>query len=184
MCDPVTMTTVILASSAFTATQQIQQGNYQNKVAQYNARITENQAQQVRNKGTEAENAHRQEVAQQLARQRAQLGASNVDLTSGSALQLQQETDTFGNIDAMRIRSNTNDQVTALQDQAEFQRIDGLNAKRAGRTAAFGSLLGGVAKVAGAVDSSWFTPESEAVQGIAKHGDVSMTTAPLTLGIQ
>ena len=181
MCDPVTMTTIALASAAFTATQQVKQGNYRNKVVQYNARVTENEAQQVRNQGTEAENIKRQETAQLLARQRAQLGAANVDLTSGSALALQQETETLGNIDALRIRSNTEGSVSALQERANLQRLEGRNARSAGRNKAFGSLLGGVGQAAGAVKGSWFTPDSAAVVGGSSG---LMSTAPLTTGIQ
>jgi hypothetical protein len=147
-------------AATFQGYQQIQKGNYQNKVAKYNARVAENEATQVRNKGNEAENIHREKTAQLQSRQRAQLGAAGVDLESGSALQLQTDTDTLGEVDALRIRSNTDDQVTALDQQASLLRDQGRNAKRAGLTQGVGSILGGV--VGSGVASKWFTPSSSA----------------------
>lgn len=165
MCNPIAILAVTTAvSTAFTARSQIQQGKYKEKIAQYNARVAENQAQEVRRAGTEAENIKRRETAELLSRQQAQLGAAGIELGSGSALQLQESTVTFGEADALRIRSNTAAQISALQTGAELTRAQGVASKRAGYASATGTLLSGTAKFLGTgVADKWFTPESAAV---------------------
>lgn len=186
MCEPVTIMTVasvaLTAASTYsqvqsqkaTAKNQKAQGEYSQSVAEYNARVTENEAQSVINSGVEAENAQRQETAQLLSRQRAQLGASNVDIGSGSALQLQQNTETMGEADALRIRSNYTDQANALKQQAYLTGIDGDNALIAGNnssnitnSAVTGTILSGLGSAASSVVSSgvadsWYSPNSAA----------------------
>ena len=178
MCDPITMTAMAAATSsagaaatigavsaAYSAVQSVQQGNYQNKVAKYNARVTENEAQQTRNKGNEEENAQREATAQLLSKQRAQLGASGVELDSGSALQLQTDTERLGELDAGRIRSNTDYAVSSLEESARLQRADGKNAQRAGRTEAFTTILGQAASTLNSgVADKWFTKDSAAAK--------------------
>lgn len=169
MCEPTTiMAAVSIASAAFAAKSQIDQGNYQKGVSRYNARVAENQAQEVRRAGTEAENIQRRKTTLLLAKQRAQLGAAGVELGSGSALQLQEDTRTLGEIDALRIRSNVDSQVNSLQTGAELTLSQGDTAASVGRTAATGSLLSGTAAVIGTgVADKWYTPNSSAnmIQG-------------------
>lgn len=164
MCEPTTiMATAAVVSGAYTANQQIQQGKYQQGVAEYNARVAENEAQEVQNKSVEEENLQRRRTAELLSKQRAQLGAANVDLSSGSALQLQEDTVALGEADAMRIRSNYDYQVDALEQEAEFQRKSGEAARDASRSAAFGTLLKTGASVLGTgVADKWFTADSAA----------------------
>lgn len=162
MCEPTSIAAVVgIASTAFGAYSQIQQGKYQEGVADYNARVAENQAQEVRNKATEEENTHREKVQQLLSRQRAQLGASNVQLTSGSALQLQEDTLTLGEADALRIRDTGDSQFSALNTQADLISDQGDMASTASKTAAAGTLLSGTASFLGTgIADKWFTPTS------------------------
>lgn len=162
MCDPVTGT--LVASSLLGAYSSVQQGRSAKAVARYNAREAENEAVRVRSKGTEEENRHRQRVAQLQSRQRAQLGASGVDLESGSALAIQEDTELFGEVDALRIRSNFADQAQALDRGAGLTRQQGRSASRAGNLQAVGSLIGAAGSIAGAgVASKWYSPNSAAL---------------------
>lgn len=187
MCEPttVTMTYLAIASGAVSAASQIQQGNEANAVAKYNAREQENQATRVRNKGTEEENIKRRETAEFLSKQRAMLGASGIDLGSGSAADLQQDTELLGEVDALRIRSNFDDQATQMERQAELTRQQGRSAKRAGQISALGTALSTAATVGminatpvgagelgkngaasiggkGGFSGKWYTPDSSA----------------------
>jgi hypothetical protein len=165
MCDPVTIGVVTMAVATVAQGQQAkQQGKYANKVAKFNARQTENQATRTRNMGTERENARRQKTAALLSQQRAQLGAANVDIGSGSALQLQEDTLTLGDVDALRIRQNFLDQAEQQDLQASLIRSEGKAKEKAGRAAFRTSLLkaGGMFLSSG-VSDKWFTPESAAV---------------------
>ena len=169
MCEPTTiMAATAVVSAAFTANQQIQQGKYQKGVAKYNAAVAENEAQEVQNKSVEEENLQRRRTAELLSKQRAQLGAANVDLSSGSALQLQEDTIALGEADAMRIRSNYDAQVESLQTQANLLTNNAEFNRQAGQGAATGTLLKGAASIAGSgVADSWFSSDSAAMQPLA-----------------
>lgn len=159
MCEPATIaTTLMVVSTVSQGYAAKQQGKYENEVAKYNARIQENEAIQVRNRGVEEENIMREKTARLLSKQRAQLGAAGVDLTTGSAADLQQDVELFGEVDALRIRSNFQREADVLQQQAEFTKATGRAAEKRGRQAFTGSLLSAGGQAFGApVSSKWFT---------------------------
>jgi len=164
MCDPVTISAVaIVASTAIQAQAQTKQGQYRKGVADYNARVDENEAQNVRRVGGENENIKRQKTAELLSKQRAQLGASGVDLSSGSALQLQQDTVALGEADALRIRKNFESRAQSLETGAGLTRSQGDFAKSAGQNAAIGTILGGAGSFLDTgVADKWFDSNSAA----------------------
>jgi hypothetical protein len=154
---------VAAVGTAVTIDQQKAQGKYQKQVAEYNARVAENAAKDAARAGAEEENAQRLKTAQLLSRQRAQLGAGNIDLTSGSALQLQEDTVILGEVDALRIRSNFEKHADALNTGAALTRFGGDFARAASRQAATGTLLQGVSKTAStAIGSGVFSSSSSA----------------------
>lgn len=165
MCGP--MIALAAGTAIFGAYSAIQQGNYQKGVSEYNARVQRNEAQQARNVGVERENMQRQQTAELVSKQRAQLGAAGVDIGSGSALQLQQDTLSLGEADALRIRSNFEGRADALNTQAGLTEAQGAAAQSAGATKAFSSLLGGATTIAASgVADKWFTPDSAASQDL------------------
>lgn len=145
MCEPATIATVAAITSA-TATVaqgvgQLQQGQYEYGVAKYNARQLENEATRTRNVGVEEEMRKRQEIAQQVSRQRTQLAAQGVDIGKGTAALIQENTIDIGEVDALRIRRNFEDQAEAMEDQSALTLSQGKAAKRAGKIAFGTSLL-------------------------------------------
>ena len=130
-------------------------------ICPFNAREGENQATQLRNKGVERENALRQQNAQLLARQRAELASRNINIDSGSALQLQQDTEMFGEIDALRLRSNVLNEASALDRGASLTLAEGANRQREYQMEAVGTAL----STAGMVAGKWYTPDSSALNG-------------------
>lgn len=125
MCDPATITaTVAVVSMAYNMQTQEAQAEYEAGVSNYKARVAENDAQRIRNKSVEEENIKRGQTAQLLSKQRAQIGAANIELGSGTALQLQEETLTLGEADALRIRSGYEEQAQALETQAKLLKRD------------------------------------------------------------
>jgi len=166
MCTPTAMVALTVASMTMTANSQIQQGRFKKGVSKYNARVAENEAQNTRNVATESENIQRRKTAELLSKQKAQLGAGNIDLTSGSALQLQEDTVALGEADALRIRSNADAKVSSLNTGAELTRRQGDYAVIAGRNNAVGTVLSGSASIAGTgVSDKWFAPNSAGVNG-------------------
>lgn len=157
MCDPVSVgIALVVTSQVMQGYAAKQQGEFQNDVAKYNARQLENEATRTRKKGTEEEIRLRDKTAQLTSLQRAQLGAAGVDVGSGSALALQEDTALLGEADALRIRSNFAEAATSIEDQASITRAEGRAAKKAGQSAFVGSILG----AAGAVAGKWYTPSS------------------------
>lgn len=164
MCGPAAIPVMMAVSTAFAAKSSIDQGKFQKGTSRYNARVAENKAQETRNVGAEAENAQRQKTAMLLSKQRAQLGAANVDLSSGSALQLQDDTATLGEADALRIRSNYERSAAGLETGADLTLAQGDFAETAGINKATGTILSGAASIGNTgVADKWFTPESAGV---------------------
>jgi len=159
--------TAIMA--AFAGYQQMQQGKYQEKVSEFNAREQENEATRIRNKGVEEEIAHRNKVSKVLGQQRAQLAASGVDISSGSAADLQDSTIVEGEADALRIRSNFEDQADAMERQSVLTLMEGRSARSAANMEGTSTILGAsqFASKSGVVNKKWYAPDSVATGGIA-----------------
>lgn len=166
MCEPTTiMAATAVVSGAFTAQQQRAQSKFQKSVANYNARVAENEAEETRAAGVERENIQRRRTAELISKQRAQLGAVNVDIDSGSALQLQEDAEILGEADALRIRSNFESRAESLDTSAAFTETQGEFAESAGRNTAVGTLLSTTANVLDTgVADKWFTQKSAANQ--------------------
>lgn len=162
MCTP---TAVLIGTSMVMQMQAAgAQGKYETGRASYNARVAENAAQDTITAGVEAENVKRTETAQLLAKQRAQLGASGVDIGSGSALQLQEDTITLGEADALRIRGTAEAKAQALKTQSTLTLAEGAAARTAAKNKQIGSLFKGAAAIAGTgVADKWFKPNSSAM---------------------
>ena len=165
MCEPATIAVVMTtAATVAQGYQAKQRGRYENKVAKYNARRSENEATQLRTKGVEEENIVRQRTAQLVAKQRAELGAAGVELETGTALDIQESTDILGEVDALRVRRGFEMGAESAEEKAELTLATGRAAEQIGETAFTASLLsaGGTA-MAGGVADKWFTPDSAAV---------------------
>jgi len=162
MCDPVTIAVVATtASTAFSVVNTMQQTREKKAAAAYNTRVAENEAQTIRNQATEAENAQRLKTQRLLSKQRAQLGAAGVDLGSGSALQLQEDTLTLGEADALRIRRTGDSRFDASMREGELETAKGSLAETQGMFDIGGSLLSGTGNILeSGVADKWFTEDS------------------------
>ncbi len=177
MCDPVTIAAVTtLATTGFSIAQSVQQTREKKATAAYNSRVSENDAQNLRNQATEAENTLRSKTARLVSKQRAQLGAANIDLSSGSALQLQEDTLTLGEADALRIRNTGDSQFTSSMQQSELETAKGDFAETQGNFNIAGSLLSGAGKFASTgVADKWFTPDSAGNPFVTKGNPLGLT---------
>lgn len=134
MCDPVIFAASMAVGQGVLQYQaEKEQGKADLAMAKYNARVQENAATKIRNKGVEEENAKRQEVSQLAARQKAQLAASGLDVGYGTSLAIEEDTFLQGNLDALRIRENAQDQAQAQEDQSRLTLLQGRNARRLAR---------------------------------------------------
>lgn len=139
MCEPTTI--ALVASMALTAYAGNEQakgeraaGNYQAAVAEVNAKQSDYRAEQAGRIGAIKEDQHRAQVRQLVGSQRATLAANGVDVGSGTAAALVDETYTLGEADALTIRYNAMNEAWGFRAQATDQRQQGQFAKYRGKT--------------------------------------------------
>ena len=150
---------------------QIQQANAQAAASRYNAQIAEmnatladRRARDAILRGQEEEQRKRAEIAQLQGRQRAAMGANNVDLGFGSPLDTLVDTAVMGELDALTIRRNAareaydfNVQGVNQRAQAGLDRMNASAARSGGMIGAVGTVLGGGARAYGNYRSSLMT---------------------------
>lgn len=91
-------------------------------------------------RGEEEATRYRQDLAQLLGRQRTALAASNVDVTRGSAADVREQTEIFGEEDVATIRRNAEREAYAIRQGAEAQ-AGGLRGQALGAFISGGSTL-------------------------------------------
>lgn len=144
------------AHEAGVASQQ--QALYQAQVARNNQQIANQYATVELQKGAVLEQEKRQQTAQQESKIRAGVGASGLDVSTGSPLRLQSDTALLGEQDAQTIRNNSQRAAYGYQVQglnyAGTAGLEDMAASNAARTGALGewsSIIGG----ASTVSSRW-----------------------------
>lgn len=156
MCDPVTMGIIYAGSEIYKGYQQGEVLDAQAGVKDYNARQLRKDAIKTREAGLDSENIHREQVEQLKSNQRASIGASGVLVDDGTSADIIDNTTTMGEADALRIRTNYQDQASAIDEQAAF-----LNEQAdADRDAADNALLGGLIGGGTVVASQWYDSKS------------------------
>lgn len=79
---------------------------YQAEVAANNAKVAEYNAQDALERGSKLEKQHRLKMSKLQGKQRSVLAAQGIELESGSALDLLDDTAYYGELDALTIRNN------------------------------------------------------------------------------
>lgn len=165
MCVPMAAVAIAtsVASTAVSYMGQQQQAaaqsaaaNYQAQVASNNAVIARQNADAALQAGQAAEQQQRTKSAALLGSIRAAQAANGIRIDSGSALDVQADAATLGELDALTIRNNAARQAWAYQAQGDTfaaqSQLDTAQAgwaQSAGQTQGMGTLLGGAASVSG-----------------------------------
>lgn len=152
-----------LASTAFGAlgaansgAQQAAMANYQAGIAQQNSQIAQQNARQaIAAGGIQASNAGLA-GAQQLGKIRTAEGASNLDVNSGSNVNVQKSQAEITKLNQLTIQNNAaraaygyQVQATGDQAQAGLFGAQASAAQQAGKIGVFSSLLGGASSLTG-----------------------------------
>jgi len=149
MCDPVTLTlaaaAVTMAGQGFSALQSSQQAKYQSKVADRNADLANEAAQQEQANTRQEALAFYRRQAQLKGQQRAAMSANGIDVNFGSAADLQADTEMLGREDARRLY----DQGAQKTRGFEIEASNFGGEANAARSAASGALIGGAFDMAG-----------------------------------
>lgn len=111
MCEPATLaivgTAVATAGTVVAGVNQSNMQRYQAKIAERNAAIERNAAQDALERGRIEEQRQYRKNAQRLGAQRAAMAANGIEVDFGSALDLQTDTKQVGWEDAQTIRENS-----------------------------------------------------------------------------
>ncbi|RWF70087.1 MAG: hypothetical protein E5X15_08795 [Mesorhizobium sp.] len=130
--------------------------NYNAKVQDMNARLSERKAKDALDRGVLEEQKKRQQVAAIKGQQQAAMAANGVDLTFGSPLDTLVDTAVMGELDALTIRTNSareayDYRVDAVnkRSSATMSRMAASSASTGGYLDALGTVLGGAGKAYG-----------------------------------
>lgn len=159
---PAISSLVGLAGTAVSAVGQIQQGQAAQKAADFRAKNNQMLAEDALKRGAEEEEAQRRKNNALLGRQKAVMAAGNVDIGSGSPLNILGDTAMLGELDAMRIRENAKREEQALLADAQVAKMEGDSASNAATMGAFGTILGGTKDL---LSSSWYKTSSNSSSG-------------------
>ena len=150
-------TAIALASAAYGVYNQVKAGgaerdagnaeqaaaNDRARLINWNAKVADLQAQDAITRGQEEEQRIRMGLRQIIGSQRASRAASNVDISVGSAVDIQADAARLAELDVLTTRNNAareawgyNVEAQDLRMQAEITRREGANAAKAGRVRA------------------------------------------------
>ena len=154
MCDPMTMVAMTLISTGVTAYGQIQKGQAESDMQNYNANIATQRADEANQTGVAQADLQRDKVRQIEGQQTSQMGGSGAIAGSGTFGNVLDQTAKFGELDAQTIRSNAMKQAWGLQTQAVGDELAGSYARQGAMYGAAGSLLSGSVNAYG-VGTNW-----------------------------
>lgn len=152
-----------LAAAGISAYGAIQQGRTAQKTADNNAKMAEYAAQDAQKRGEEDAMAVQRRAAALKSSQRVALAANGLDLSYGTAADLQDQVDFFGQADAATTRTNASREAWRLRAGGEQDRAAGAAARSNANMQAAGTLL----SAAGSVASKWYTPSSAGATGFS-----------------
>ena len=148
--DPATLaiisTATAIVSGTFSALTSISQGKAKQRLADRNAQISEQQAQQAEQEAAFEETVQRSKTQRLRSAQRAALGASGGEVDTGSALLVLEKTATVGEMDALTIRYRGDVAAQRARAQAGSERFEGQVARQAGTVGAGKSVLTGLTR--------------------------------------
>jgi len=150
-----TITQVVASKKASSAQKKAEQkqGDLQRKAAEgqaeildYNAAVADLQAQDAIERGAEAESRFRSQVRGTVGAQRAAIAAGNIDVSFGSAVDVQADAAMLGELDALTIRTNAareswgyKVQATDIRNRAAITRREGVMMQEASRVGTGGT---------------------------------------------
>lgn len=117
-----------------------EQGNYEKQIADYNAKVAEEQARDAIALGEQDVNQVSSTVERTVGSQRVSFAAQGINADMGSAADMQRDTRAAGSQDVLTIRNNAARQAWGYRVQAKDYTMRGQMAQRAGDNAAHSSI--------------------------------------------
>lgn len=142
-----------IASALVSASAAYTQGQTAKAIGRNNQILAEQAAQDALRRGEEESTAARRRGDQVLGAQRAAQAASGLDLTVGTAAELQDQTSFFSQQDQRTARMNAAREAWSKRAQGANYSAQGDAAARQGNLTAAGSLIGSASQVS----SKWYS---------------------------
>lgn len=140
---------ISLAGGVMGAQNAKQQGAYQAAIGAQNAGYKEMAAQDAEKRGAVQADQYRRQVGQMIGSQRAGFAGNGIDVNSGTAAEIQDDTAAFGEFDALTIANNAAREAWGYRVGAQNDLLNGKVALSNAKSAATGSILGGVGSAFG-----------------------------------
>lgn len=121
-----------------------QEGAFNAGMLNRNAALKEDAAQESIFAGNTSADWQRVRTGQAIGTQRAVQAANGIDVNSGSAAQLQDDTAMIGELDALTIQNNAAREAYGYRIQADQDRLNAIQTKTNAGNNAMGSILGGL----------------------------------------
>lgn len=128
---------------------QTENAAFQSDLLQKNAAYKNQTADETINAGNTSADWQRVRTAQAVGTQRTAQAANGIDVNSGSAALLQDDTAMIGELDALTIQNNAAREAYGYRVQAANDINNAGQTVRNGKTAATGSILGGLGSAFG-----------------------------------
>lgn len=138
-----------LLAAGVSAYSAINQGKAAEATARNNAQMAEYAAQDAQRRGEEEASAIQRRGAALKSSQQVSLAAKGLDLTYGTAADLQEQTDFFTQADAATARNNAAREAWSARASGQAALASGQNARQNSYLQAGGTLLGTAGQVAG-----------------------------------
>lgn len=133
-----------LVGGMMQAQGQTQNADFQSGMMQQNAQFKLKTADETINAGNTSADWQRVRAGQAVGTQRSAQAANGIDVNSGSAAQLQDDTAMLGELDALTIQNNAAREAYGYRVQAKQDILNASQTVQNGKTAAMGSILGGL----------------------------------------
>lgn len=137
-----------VGSGLLSAMSAYQQGQVMSQVGRNNQILAEQAAKSAQRAGDEQVSMIRRQASLLKGQQRATMAARNLDLTEGTAQELQDQADFFEEYDVATARQNTANEVARLRSQGAMARAEGVAGQQQANMTALASLMGTGGKVA------------------------------------
>lgn len=137
--------------AGLTANAQYQSGRMNQRIYEYDAKIADAQADDALARGRDLAGEKALQIKSTIATQRVRQAASGVDVSRGSALDVQANTAALGARDLAIIRNNAAREAWGYKVQSQDYLLRGKVARETGKLNAVGSLVTGGGKVASMV---------------------------------
>jgi hypothetical protein len=130
-----------IGGTALNVIGKVKAGNAQDKAAKADAAVGERRAIDVEEAGQEEEARFRAGVRGLIGKQRVGFAAQGVEVSSGSAVDVQADAAYLGELDAIQIKNNAAREAWGIRQDAEQIRRSGSIAKSESRWGAATSIL-------------------------------------------